>query len=152
MGWYTTCSTSKHRVSQHRIPGRIGNALKPRCRGAFCLYGEHTMEPLTLTMAELAERWQMSSRQALAQIVRHALPAYFYFDGLVFDFADKWHRAHGEVREATELDAHRERLLTVESDLQRQGLHKRGLLKLTQWEARLGDEDLRLLQVEADRK
>src|SRR5471032_2080624 len=109
------------------------------------------MEPLTLTMAELAERWQMSSRQALAQIVRHALPAYFYFDGLVFDFADKWHRAHGEAREATELDAHRERLLTVESDLQRQGLHKRGLLKLTQWEARLGDEDLRLLQVEADR-
>ena len=48
------------------------------------------------------------------------------------------------------METHRERLLTVESDLQRQGLHKRGLLKLTQWEAKLNDEEMRQLQVESD--
>lgn len=35
--------------------------------------------------------------------------------------------------------------------MQRQGLHKRGLLKLTQWEVALGDEELRLLRLESER-
>lgn len=109
------------------------------------------MQALTLTIPELASRWQMNTRQALAHAMQHGLPAYFYFDGLVFDFGDKWHRAGGDVGAVAELEAHRERQLTVDSDLQRQGLHKRGLLKLTQWEVPLGDEDMRLLRVEAER-
>ena len=51
------------------------------------------IEPLTLTVAELAARWKLSGREALER----GLPTYFYFDGLVFDFSDKWHRANGGV-------------------------------------------------------
>lgn len=64
------------------------------------------MEAITLTIPELASRWQMSTRQALAYAIRHALPAYFYFDGLVFDVGDKWHRAGGDVGAVAELEAY----------------------------------------------
>jgi hypothetical protein len=105
------------------------------------------IEPITLTLAELASRWNLPTRQVLEQ----GLPMYFYFDGLVFDFGDKWHRAQGEVKEAQDLEIHQTRLATVEVDLQRQALHKRGLLKLTQWEDALSDDELRNLQAESDR-
>ena len=105
------------------------------------------IEPITLTLAEVASRWNKTARQVLEQ----GLPMYFYFDGLVFDFGDKWHRANGDVKERQDLEAHQMRLSTVDLDLQRQGLHKRGLLKLTQWEEALSDEDLRNLQAESDR-
>ncbi|MES2161709.1 MAG: hypothetical protein V4476_11185 [Pseudomonadota bacterium] len=105
------------------------------------------IEPVTLTLAELASRWNKTSSQLLEQ----GLPMYFYFDGLVFDFSDKWHRANGDVKEQQDLEAHQLRLSTVDLDLQRQGLHKRGLLKLTQWEDALSDDDLRNLQAESDR-
>lgn len=105
------------------------------------------IEPITLTLAELASRWNQTTRQVLEQ----GLPMYFYFDGLVFDFGDKWHRANGDVQEQQTLEAHQTRLSTVDLDLQRQALHKRGLLKLTQWENALSDEDLRNLQAESDR-
>ncbi|MBV6320406.1 hypothetical protein [Duganella violaceipulchra] len=105
------------------------------------------IEPVTLTLAELASRWNKTSSQLLEQ----GLPMYFYFDGLVFDFSDKWHRANGDVKEQQDLEAHQLRLSTVDLDLQRQGLHKRGLLKLTQWEDALSDDELRKLQAESDR-
>lgn len=107
-------------------------------------------EPLTLTLPELAERWDLTARQTLEIALRRSLPMYFYFDGLVFDFGDKWHRANGDAEETRQLEAKKERLATVEIDLQRQNLHRRGLLKLTQWEDPLSDEELRSLQVEAD--
>jgi hypothetical protein len=106
-----------------------------------------TIEPLTLTLAELAERWNKTPQHLLES----GLPMYFYFDGLVFDFNDKWHRANGDANEARDLEAHQARLATIEIDLQRQSLHKRGLLKLTQWEEALSDEELRQLQAEVDR-
>jgi hypothetical protein len=105
------------------------------------------IEPLTLTVAELAARWNKTSRQVL----EHGLPMYFYFDGLVFDFSDKWHRANGDVQEVRDLEAHKARLSTLEIDLERQSLHKRGLLKLTQWEEALSDEELHNHRAEADR-
>lgn len=105
------------------------------------------IEPITLTLAELASRWNKTSSELLEQ----GLPMYFYFDGLVFDFSDKWHRANGDVKEQQDLEAHQLRLSTVDLDLQRQALHKRGLLKLTQWEDALSDDDLRNLQAESDR-
>lgn len=111
-----------------------------------------TNSPLTLTLAELAERWQLSPQQVLqAQPVQQALPAYFYFDGLVFDFGDKWHRAHGDDAARQDLDSAQSRLSTLEIDLQRQSLHKLGLLKLTQWEEALSDDALRQQQAEAAR-
>jgi hypothetical protein len=108
-----------------------------------------TIEPLTLTLNELAERWQLSPQQVLES--PHALPVYFYFDGLVFDFNDKWHRANGDASVVQTLEQHKTRLGTLEIDLQRQAMHKRGLLKLTQWEAALSEEELQSQQAEADR-
>jgi hypothetical protein len=108
-----------------------------------------TIEPLTLTLAELAERWNLSPQQVLES--PHALPMYFYFDGLVFDFNDKWHRANGDASVLQTLDQHKTRLGTLEIDLQRQAMHKRGLLKLTQWEEALSDEEMQSQQTEADR-
>ena len=105
------------------------------------------IEPLTLTVAELATRWNQTARQVL----EHGLPMYFYFDGLVFDFSDKWHRANGDVKEVQDLEAHKMRLSTLEIDLERQSLHKRGLLKLTQWEEALSEDELHNQRVEADR-
>jgi len=108
-----------------------------------------TIEPLTLTLAELAERWNLSPQQVLES--PHALPMYFYFDGLVFDFNDKWHRANGDASVQQTLERHKTRLGTLEIDLQRQAMHKRGLLKLTQWEEALSDEEMQSQQAEADR-
>lgn len=105
------------------------------------------IEPVTLTLAELASRWNKTT----SELIEQGLPMYFYFDGLVFDFSDKWHRANGDVKEQQDLEAHQLRLSTVDLDLQRQGLHKRGLLKLTQWEDALSDDELRNLQAESDR-
>lgn len=105
------------------------------------------IESLTLTVAELATRWNKTNRQVL----EHGLPMYFYFDGLVFDFGDKWHRANGDAKEAQDLEAHIARLSMLEIDLERQGLHKRGLLKLTQWEEALDDDTLHHHRAEADR-
>lgn len=108
-----------------------------------------TIEPLTLTLAELAGRWNLSPQQVLES--PHALPMYFYFDGLVFDFNDKWHRANGDASVLQTLEQHKTRLGTLEIDLQRQAMHKRGLLKLTQWEEALSDGELQSQQAEADR-
>ncbi|NYE61727.1 hypothetical protein FHW58_002934 [Duganella sp. 1224] len=108
-----------------------------------------TIEPLTLTLSELAERWQMLPQEVLDS--PHALPMYFYFDGLVFDFNDKWHRANGDVSVVQTLEAHKTRQSTLEIDLQRQTMHKRGLLKLTQWEEAMSDEEMQSQQAESDR-
>ncbi|MYN43967.1 hypothetical protein GTP23_02660 [Pseudoduganella sp. FT93W] len=104
------------------------------------------IEPITLTVAELAARWQQSE----AQILASGLPMYFYFDGLVFEFGDKWHRLHGELQEARNLESQQARQGTVDLDIQRQNLHRRGLLKLTQWEAPLDDEALAALYAEQE--
>ena len=110
-----------------------------------------TIEPLTLTLAELAARWNMTAKQVLEYAPANGLPMYFYFDGLVFNFGDKWHRANGDASVAQDLDSHQTRAAAIEIDLQRQTLHKRGLLKLTQWEEALSDDELSHQQAESDR-
>lgn len=109
------------------------------------------IEPLTLTLPELAARWHMTPRQMLAGAVPQVLPMYFYFDGLVFAFGDKWLRANGDAAITQDLDAHQTRAASIDIDLQRQALHKRGLLKLTQWEEALSDGELAEHQAESDR-
>lgn len=109
------------------------------------------IEPLTLTLPELAERWHMTPQQMLAGAVPQVLPMYFYFDGLVFAFGDKWLRANGDAAITQDLDAHQTRAASIDIDLQRQALHKRGLLKLTQWEEALSDGELAEHQAESDR-
>jgi hypothetical protein len=109
-----------------------------------------TIEPLTLTLPELAARWNMTPQQMLAGAVPQVVPMYFYFDGLVFGFGDKWLRANGDAAVTQDLDAHQTRASSIEIDLQRQALHKRGLLKLTQWEEALSEEELSQHQAESD--
>lgn len=108
-------------------------------------------ETITLTLAELASRWNQTPAQALESATQRSLPVYFYFDGLVFDFSDKWHRANGNFREVTELTTCQERLSAVESDLERQKLFRTGQLKLSKWEHVMGDEELHSLHTEADK-
>lgn len=107
-------------------------------------------EPITLTLAELAARWNKTPPQAL-EYALHRLPLYFYFDGLVFDFSDKWHRANGDADAVQQRDAIKERLATVDIDLQRQTLHRSGQLKLSQWEDALSNEQLHALRAESGR-
>jgi len=109
-----------------------------------------TIEPLTLTLPELAARWNMTPQQMLAGAVPQVVPMYFYFDGLVFGFGDKWLRANGDAAVTQDLDAHQTRAASIEIDLQRQALHKRGLLKLTQWEEALSEAELSQHQAESD--
>jgi len=107
--------------------------------------------PLTLTLPELAERWHTPAPQALSRLLQQALPLYFYFDGLVFNFGDKWLRAGGDAHDVQDLEAQQARLSTAEIDLQRQNLHQLGLLKLTQWEDALSPEALQQLRAEVGR-
>lgn len=106
---------------------------------------------ITLTLAELAARWNMTVQQVLLMSSPQPLPMYFYHDGLVFDFGDKWLRANGDTKEVQDLESHQQHLSALDIDLQRQALHKRGLLKLTQWEEALSDEELQRQQAEAER-
>ncbi|MYN09597.1 hypothetical protein [Pseudoduganella aquatica] len=106
---------------------------------------------ITLTLAELAARWNMSTRELLELSLPEPLPVYFYFDGLVFDFGDKWLRANGDVKDAQDLEAHQQHLSALDIDLQRQTLHKQGLLKLSQWEEAMSDVELQRQHAEAER-
>lgn len=108
-------------------------------------------DTLTLTLAELAARWNMTPQQVLAIAAAQPLPMYFYFDGLVIDFGDKWLRAHGDASETQDLEAHQTRLTALDIDLQRQAAHRRGQLKLTQWEVVLDDDELARQHTEAER-
>lgn len=53
-------------------------------------------EPITLTVAELAARWDRSPRQVLEYAQHVGIPLYFKFAGLAFDEADVWHRFLGD--------------------------------------------------------
>lgn len=108
-------------------------------------------EPLTLTLPELAARWKITPRQVLEFAQQRSLPLYFYFDGLVFDFADKWHRAGGETQDTQALEAKQERAAAILSALQRQNLHKMGLLKLSQWEEEMSEQAMLEQRAELDR-
>jgi hypothetical protein len=108
-------------------------------------------EPLTISVPELAARWKLTPQQTLESALQRGVPLYFYFDGLVFDFKDKWHRAHGDTHAAAQFEAKTLRLADLDIDLARQRQHKKGLLKLTQWEEAMSDEALQSYQAEADR-
>ena len=108
-------------------------------------------EPISLTLHELAERWKLSPRQMLDHALQRGLPLYFYFDGLVFDFADKWHRAGGDAEALRQLAAQQERLEVIQLALQRQTLHRQGWLKLTRWESAFDDVELARHQADQQR-
>ncbi|MFA9216564.1 MAG: hypothetical protein ACEQSK_05600 [Sphingomonadaceae bacterium] len=91
-------------------------------------------EPISLTLAELSARWHLSERAVLERALQHGLPLYFYFDGLVFDFGDKWLRANGDAEASRQLASQQERHDHLALSLQRQARYRAGWLELSAWE------------------
>lgn len=106
-------------------------------------------EPISLSLPELAARWHLTEREVLERAAQRALPLYFYFDGLVFDFGDKWQRAGGDAEALRERAADQERLEKVELTLARQARHRVGWLKLSPWEHSFDDAEMAQHQAEA---
>ncbi|MDB5974672.1 MAG: hypothetical protein JWR07_1432 [Nevskia sp.] len=61
-------------------------------------------EPITLTVAELADRWNRTPRQILESAIHRGLPPYFSFDGLVFNIGDEWLRSNGDWQQTRNRD------------------------------------------------
>ena len=112
----------------------------------FCM-----TDAISLTLPELAARWNLSQRQVLAHALQHALPLYFYFDGLVFDFGDKWQRAGGDAEAVSQLAASEERVEAIQLSLQRQARFRAGWLKLSPWETPFDDAEIARQQADVQR-
>lgn len=101
-------------------------------------------EPLTLTLAELAVRWNLTPRQVLQQAQQPGVPLYFAFEGLVFDIGDQWHRHGGNWLETRERDA---LVKSVESG--EAWLRRRRDGRLTEWD-QLSEEEAQELRAEIE--
>jgi hypothetical protein len=94
------------------------------------------IEPITLSVPELAERWSVTPRQILEHALALRLPVLFPFDGLAFDQADRWLMGHGAADEQRELDHKREWVASCEAQI------KRNAAGLTDEFDRLGRDDV----------
>jgi hypothetical protein len=108
------------------------------------------IEPITLTVEELAGRWNRTSRQILEYALHRFLPIYFPFDGLVFDVVDEWHRSNGDWEETRERGTLKQSIDAIEAQLQRHALHQRGQLNLPQWEQVLTSDEVKELRAKVD--
>lgn len=77
------------------------------------------IEPLYLSVPELAERWGQTARQILEHSLVLRLPIIFPFDGLAFDQEDRWLMGHGAHDEQRELEQKREWIASSEAHLKR---------------------------------
>jgi hypothetical protein len=48
------------------------------------------LNPVTLSVAQLGERWRLAPRQVIEQALQLRVPLYFAFEGLLFDATDQW--------------------------------------------------------------
>lgn len=98
--------------------------------------GMHMFEPLTLTLAEIAARWNLTPRQLLQHAQQSGMPPlYFDYEGLVFQRNDYWHRHGGDYREVERRDALEQGIRKGDAQLQRRA---RGTL--TEWEQLSAEE------------
>lgn len=102
-------------------------------------------EPLTLTLAELAVRWNLTPRQVLQQAQQPGVPLYFAFEGLVFDIGDQWHRHGGDWLESRERDA-----LVKSVEGGEAWLRRRRDGQLTEWD-QLSQEEAQELRAEIEK-
>ncbi len=98
------------------------------------------LEPVTYSVSELAQRWNVTPRQILDMALQLRVPLYFNFDGLVFEITDDWHRHAGDSREAEELEA-------LQADIERNNawLARRARGETDEYDY-LSDEDARELR------
>lgn len=61
-------------------------------------------EPITLTVAELAARWNRTPKQILEFAQHLGVPLYFNYGCLAFEETDSWHRSAGDQWEVQERD------------------------------------------------
>jgi hypothetical protein len=101
-------------------------------------------EPLTLTLAELAVRWNLTPRQVLQHAQQPGVPLYFAFEGLVFDNGEHWLRDSGDWLETGERDA---LVKSVESG--EAWLRRRRDGRLTEWD-QLSEEEAQELRTEIE--
>lgn len=83
-------------------------------------------EPKTLTVPELAKRWDKTPRQIIEFAVDLGIPLYFHFDGLAFEVHDDWLPYGKDVRQQNELDAAQKAIKAHQSWLQRAARHQTG--------------------------
>lgn len=62
------------------------------------------IEPIYLSVAELAERWKQTPRQIVELGLNMRFPMFFMFDGLVFDVSNEWLRDSGASLKHQELE------------------------------------------------
>jgi hypothetical protein len=98
-------------------------------------------EPITLTLEELAARWKRTPRQLLEAALYRDFPLYFFFDGLVFELSDEWLQSNGDWAKAREIESIQRGIDSREQQLRRNLSHRRGELKLTEWEQELTDDE-----------
>ena len=106
-------------------------------------------EPLTLSVAELAERWNRTPRQILESAEYRGLPPlYFTFEGLAFDVSNEWLRSNGDYFQSRELEALKTGIAHSEAWIRRSARGETG-----EWD-RLSDERRKELRttIEADKR
>lgn len=98
------------------------------------------LEPVTYSVSELAQRWNVTPRQILDMALQLRVPLYFNFDGLAFDAADRWHRHAGDYLET-------EKLKALQASIERNNawLARRARGELGEYDY-LSDEDARKLR------
>lgn len=99
----------------------------------------------TLSVSELAERWQKTPRQILDYAQAPGVPLYFPFEGLVFDVNDEWHRHGGDWQQSYELETLGETILGREAWIKRSAHGKNG-----EFEPRLTSEECQALRIEIE--
>ncbi|MYM72130.1 MULTISPECIES: hypothetical protein [Duganella] len=108
------------------------------------------IEPITLTVAELAARWGQTPRQVLQFALHKCFPMYFYFDGLVFDAGDEWHRANGAWLENQERERLEKSIAAGEAQLKRHLQYIQGLVKPTEWEQPMDTDAVKAVRMQID--
>jgi hypothetical protein len=106
-------------------------------------------ESLTLSVDELARRWNITQRQVLDNAQQMRVPLYFTFEGLAIDSNDEWHRFNGDFEQRTKLEILKAGIANSEAWIARSALGRNG-----QWEQRLSSEEARELRskIEADKR
>lgn len=99
----------------------------------------------TLSVSELAERWDKTPRQILDYAQELGVPLYFMFDGLAFDLADRWHRFHGDADQRRELEHLQASIKAREGWIRRSVRNENG-----EWEHRLTIEEIREQRAEIE--
>ena len=100
-------------------------------------------EPITLTVTELAARWNCTTRQVFEQARHLRLVLYFPFDGFAYDVLEERRRTYEEWKEKEEVTILKRRM-----DVSQERLRRHAAMEVSEWEDGLSDEDVKSIQSE----